>query len=266
MSSDPIRSALRTEAAAHQPDRAAMLARIQRGQTPRVSGTPRPTRRRTAVVAGMAATVATVLGVSVAVTWATVRNDPTPGLAPATSVPVSPTPTATSVPSATATKSAAAAPVPGHGATGRPSSAAQPPRSPAASPGNVSVQQGFLWSSGAVDPHSIDNWAQSNMTLKNSEAVTALQLRVRIARTPDLTSTGAWSTIAADDLVTNVEQQPDALVYTFTLKPGVRLAPGAHMFGVQYGHATGGRDPGRDSYAAIAAALDGTRAEVNGGF
>ncbi|TDB72249.1 hypothetical protein [Micromonospora sp. KC723] len=141
------------------------------------------------------------------------------------------------------------------------------PRSPAAPPGRAaSVQQGFLWSNGAVDPHSIDNWAQSNVTLKNSETVTALQLRVRVARTADVTSTGAWSTVVADELVTSLEQQPDALVYTFTLKPGVHLAPGAHMFAVQYGHATGGRNPSRDSYEAIATALDGTRAEVNGGF
>ncbi|TDC43988.1 hypothetical protein [Micromonospora sp. KC213] len=243
-----------------------MLARIQRGQAADLSSAPRSTRRRTAAVAGMAATVATVLGLSVAATWAAVRDETPQEPVPAASVTVSPTPTAASSPSATPAASTTAGSVPDRGATGRPSSAAQPPRSPGASPGRASVQQDFLWSSGAVDPHSIDNWAQSNVTLRNSEAVSALQLRVRIARTPDVTSTGAWSTVGADKLVISVEQQPDALVYTFTLKPGVRLVPADHMFAVQYGHATGGRDPSRDSYEASATALDGTRAEVNGGF
>jgi hypothetical protein len=71
--------------------------------------------------------------------------------------------------------------------------------------------------------------------------------------------------VPAEDLVTTVEQQRDALVYTFTLKPGVRLAPGSYIFAVQYGHAVGGRDPSRDSYQAIATA-SGTRVEVYGGF
>ncbi|MGN9910146.1 hypothetical protein ACTMTJ_21590 [Phytohabitans sp. LJ34] len=95
--------------------------------------------------------------------------------------------------------------------------------------------------------------------------MTALQVRVRIARTPDLSSTGAWSTVPVQDLVTTVEQQPDALVYTFTLKPGARLPSAEHVFAVQYGHAVGGRNPSQDSYQATATA-DGTRVEVEGGF
>jgi hypothetical protein len=127
------------------------------------------------------------------------------------------------------------------------------------------VQQGFLRSSGAIDAHSIDNWAQGNVTVVTSETLTALEVSVRIVATPDLSSTGAWSTVPADDLVTTVEQQPDALVYRFTLKPGIRLAPGSYVFAVQYGHAVGGRDPSRDTYHATATA-DGTRVEVGGGF
>ncbi|WP_083802269.1 hypothetical protein [Micromonospora sp. ATCC 39149] len=134
-----------------------------------------------------------------------------------------------------------------------------------ASPGNSGVERGFLWASGAVDPQSIDNWAQSNVTVRNSETLTALEVRVRIALTPYVTSTGMWSTIPAEHLVTTVEQQPGVLVYTFTLKPAVRITPGSYIFAVQYGHAVGGRDPSRDSYQAIATA-EVARAEVDGGF
>lgn len=262
MSSDPVRSALRAAAAAYEPDREAILARIQRGQAEAgVSPAPRAAPRRTVAAAGMAATVATVLGLGGAVTWAAVGGEET--RKPAVVGSATTAPASTTAP--TAVSSAAARPAPGHKPEGRPPSAAQPSRSPAASPSKASVQQGFLSSSGAVDPHSIDNWAQSNVTLRNSKTVMALELRVRIALTPSVVNTGAWSTIPAENLATRVEQQPDALVYTFTLKPGVRLAPGSHLFGVQYGHATGGRDPSRDSYQAVATA-GGTRVEVGGGF
>jgi hypothetical protein len=126
-------------------------------------------------------------------------------------------------------------------------------------------RQGFLRSSGAVDAESIDNWSQSNVTVVTSETLTALEVSVRIVATPNLSSTGAWSTVLAEDLVTTVEQQPDALVYRFTLKPGARLRPGSYIFAGQYNHAVGGRDPSRDTYRAVATA-GGTRVAVDGGF
>jgi hypothetical protein len=258
MSSDRVRSALRATAAAHRPDRAAILARIRRGQAAGPSVRHRRDNPRTVVRAvGMAAAVAAVLGLGVAVTWAAVSDGATRKPAQVGSATARPGPTAGS--------NAAPGLAPSRDDTFRPPSAAQASRSPAASPESTRSQQGFLWSSGAVDPHSIDNWAQSNVTLRNSQSVTALQVRVRIARTPQVSNTGAWSTVSADALVTTVEQQPDALVYVFTLKPGARLAPGEHLFAVQYGHAVGGRNPSRDGYQATATA-DGTRVEVEGGF
>ena len=65
--------------------------------------------------------------------------------------------------------------------------------------------------------------------------------------------------------MTTVEQQPDALVYRFTLKPESRLGPGSYVFAVQYNHAVGGRDPSRDTHHTVATA-GGTRVEVDGGF
>jgi hypothetical protein len=254
MSSDQVRAALRAEAAAHQPDREAILARVERGKATldpvRVSRTGRP---RTAVrMAGIAMTVAALLGLSVAVTWATVSTDvlrrPSHGpmLAPAP---------------ASSSSGAVQKPVP----ASRAPSTSHASRSPAISSSSMGPQQGFLRSSGAIDAHSIDNWTQSNVTVVSSEPLTALQVSVRIVTTPDLASTGAWSTVLAKDLVTTVEQQPDALVYRFTLKPGTRLGPGSFVFAVQYNHAVGGRDPGRDTYHAVATA-DAARVEVNGGF
>jgi hypothetical protein len=145
-------------------------------------------------------------------------------------------------------------------------SATHAPRSPAATPSTKTVQQGFLRSSGTVDGHnSIDNWTQSSVTVVITQTVTALQVTVRIVTTPDLSSTGTWSTVLAKDLATTVEQQPDALVYRFTLKPGSLLGPGSYVFGVQYNHALGGRDPSRDTYDAVATA-NAVRVEVSGGF
>jgi hypothetical protein len=255
MSSDWVRAALRAEAAAHQPDRAAILARIERGQAAAEAGrAPRTGRRRTAVrISGIGMTVAALLGLSVAVTWAAVGTDvlrrPAHG------------PMIASAP-ASGSSDAAQRPAP----AGRAPSETHAPRSPAASPSAKGVQQGFLRASGAIDAHnSINNWTQSSVTVVTSETLTSLEVSVRIAGSPNLASTGAWSTVLAEFLVTAIERQPDALVYRFTLKPGVTLAPASYVFGVQYNHAVGGRDPSRDTYHAVATA-NGTRAEVGGGF
>ncbi|WP_426505545.1 hypothetical protein ACPPVO_47625 [Dactylosporangium sp. McL0621] len=254
MSSDRIRAALRAEAAAHQPDRAAMLARVERGQAALDPvQAPRTGRRRAAVrMTGVGMTVAAVLGLSVAVTWAAVGTDvlrrPTHGPMMATA-PGSDSPAAPQRP----------------GAASRAPSASHTPRSPSASPSAKGTQPDILRASGAIDSHSIDNWTQSNVTVVTGHTVTALEVTVRIAATPNLVNTGAWSTVLADFLVTGVERQPDALVYRFTLKPGVTLAPATYVFAAQYNHAVGGRDPSRDTYHVVATA-DGNRVEAGGGF
>jgi hypothetical protein len=256
MSSDRVRAALRGAAAAHRPDRDAILARIELGRAgldaPRP---PRPGHRGTAVrAAGIVATVAAVLGFGVAVTWAAVGTD-------VLRRPAQGQPTLAPAPPAESPGRG-----PGPAAPSRPRSTSHPSGSPVVTaPSATRGQQGFLRSSGVIDSHSIDNWTQSNVTVETGETLTALDVSVRIAVTPDLSSTGAWSTVLARDLVTTVERQPDALVYRFTLKPGIRLGPGSHVFAVQYNHAVGGRDRSRDTYHAMAIA-NGTRAEVGGGF
>jgi hypothetical protein len=143
-------------------------------------------------------------------------------------------------------------------------SATQAPSSPAASSSANGTQQDVLRSSGAIDPHSIDNWTQSNVTVVTGQTVTALEVTVRIAASPNLVNTGAWSTVP-DFLVTNVQRQQDALVYRFTLKPGITLAPATYVFAVQYNHAVGGRDASRDTYHVVATA-NGNPVEAGGGF
>jgi hypothetical protein len=260
MSSDEVLTALRAKAAAYQPDRAAILDLIHQGQATLDSvQAPRVGHRRTAVRAvGMAATMAAVLGSSVAVTWAAMST----GMLGTSS----PEPVVTSAPPS---RSPAAT----HGpvATGRPTSpspsrsSSHASSSPPASPSSNGSQQGFLRSSTAIDAASIDNWTQGNVTVVTSETVTALEVTVRVVATPRVSSTGSWSTIRSENLVTAVEEQAGALVYRFTLKPGVSLGPGSYVFGVQYGHAVGGRDPSRDTYQVVATA-NGKQAEVNGGF
>jgi hypothetical protein len=253
MSADRVRAALRAEAAVHQPDRAAILARIERGKaTLDPARASRTGRRRAAVrMAGIGMTVLAVLGLSVAVTWAAVGTDvlrkPAHGpiMAPG---PASGTPEAVQSPAIAS----------------RPQSASHAPRSPAPSPSIRGTQQSFLRSSGAIDANSIDNWTQASVTVVTSDTVTALVVTVRIAGSPNLASTGAWSTVLAEFLVTTVEQHPDGLVYRFALKPGVTLAPASYVFAVQYNHASG-RDASRDTYQVAATAGAG-RAEVSGGF
>jgi len=254
MSSDRVRAALRAEAAAHQPDTAAMLARVERGQAALdLARAPRTGRRRAAVrMAGVAMTVAALLGLSVAVTWAAVGTDVLRG--PAHGPMMAPAPGSDS-PAAQRPDAVSRAP-----------SATHASRSPAASPSTKGAQHGFLSSNGAIDGHnSIDNWTQSSVTVVTSQSATALEVTVRIVATPDLASTGSWSTVLAKDLVSTVEQQPDALVYRFTLKPESRLGPGTYVFAVQYNHALGGRDPSRDTYHVVATG-GGTRVDVGGGF
>jgi hypothetical protein len=253
MSSNWVRAALRAEAAAYQPDRTAILARVERGQAAvDLARAPRFGRRRATVrMAGIGMAVAAVLGLSVAVTWAAVGTDVLRG--PSHGPMMAPAPPGDSP-----------APVQRAAPASRAPSGTQAPRSPAASPSTRGAQQGFLRSSGAIDANSIDNWSQGSVTVVTSDTVTALEVTVRIAGSPNLASTGAWSSVLVEFLVTAIERQPHELVYRFTLKPGVTLAPGTYVFAVQYNHAAG-RDPGRDTYHAVAT-TKGARAEVGGGF
>ncbi|WP_051943460.1 hypothetical protein [Streptacidiphilus rugosus] len=103
------------------------------------------------------------------------------------------------------------------------------------------------------------------MTLKSAFSLGALDVRLRVALTPGVESTGTWSTVSSPSLVVTVTRQGGFLVYEWTLRSGVTLAPGTYTFAGQYDHAAGGRDAGQDDYRATATG-HGDQALVYGNF
>ncbi|NNN34573.1 hypothetical protein HLK59_30280, partial [Streptomyces sp. S3(2020)] len=126
-------------------------------------------------------------------------------------------------------------------------------------------EDGPLWSDGSVDPHSNDFWAQSNITLKTSEQLTALTVRLKIAQTGGVTSAGAWRSLPEDDFTLTTEEKDGFVVYTWTLKADREVAKGEWVFAGQYDHERGGRDAADDSYTVTGTA-GGEQLAVKGDF
>ncbi|HTR92273.1 MAG TPA: hypothetical protein VMI73_11085 [Trebonia sp.] len=286
-----VNEALHAEALRHTPDSAAMLARVGDAAKAGTSRTVRPIGPRQkrpgqwltplrVVAAACAALVVTGGGWLIA---SHLWQHPThmPPSAESTSKHIRHSTTAsaggggvaadgssavpTSPPaSPTTTPSASVATTPGASPATTPSASATATAA-LGSPGHTRVQQGFLWSDGSIDPSSTTSWSQSDITLKNGEAVTALNVVLRLPDTPGLTNTGAWSTVPTADIAISVVHRSGVLVYTFTLHAGVTLAPGTYEFAGQYSHASGGRNADYDTYLATASAGQ-TSAEVYGNF
>ncbi|WP_327309000.1 hypothetical protein OG730_40515 [Streptomyces sp. NBC_01298] len=257
---------LRAAAEAHQPDRARILARVERG----ISGAPvrhpessgaRPWPRIALASLAAAGTLA-VGGFAVA---AIVQSPPAPA-------DVSATPVAPSVPSA---PSGTPRPTPSAPATGRPatpdrSSPTGPSPSPSgalgsARPGDAHVQDGPLSSAGSLGTNGNSFWAQSNITLKSTQPLTALTVELRITQTGGVRNTGNWRTLPAEDFTVTVRNEGGAVVYRWILKPGRTVPAGQHVFAGQYNHAAGAREVEHDGYRVDA---DGPRGalSVRGGF
>ncbi|MGW8762642.1 hypothetical protein ACWGN5_09095 [Streptomyces sp. NPDC055815] len=224
-----LRRELRDAALAHRPDRARILARVERGiAVPAPDGrrtrAPRPWtgRRRTlpaapragrrwGVVLAVTAAVAGVVGIGgLAVT--------TPGDRPAGPATTLPAP----------------------GPTAR--------------------------AAGTVDPGGNRWWAQSDLAVTTESPVAGLTVELRIARGPGVVSTGHWRTRPAEDFTVTVTEEPRALVYRWTLKPGRTVPPGPHTFAAQYNHAEGVRDASADTYTILLTGPDGGRTTLRGGF
>ncbi|MGW2519543.1 hypothetical protein ACWC09_21510 [Streptomyces sp. NPDC001617] len=264
---DELRARLHEAAEAHEPDRARILARIERGMNPE---SDRPGHRSTrppvwgwARVVGATAAVAGMLAVGGYAVASAVKKDDTPQQQ---TVAVSPTPT----PSPDATSRAPKPPVntapnrapETHGPSSTPS-AAQP--SASVLPSADAETDGPLWSDGSVDPHSNDFWAQSNLTVKTSAQLTALTVQLKIAQTGGVSNAGAWRSLPEQDFDLTVGEQDGFLVYTWTLKAGRTVAKGQWVFAGQYNHQRGGRDAKDDSYT-IKATADGRQRTVGGDF
>ncbi|WP_328618923.1 hypothetical protein [Streptomyces sp. NBC_00354] len=262
---------LRTAAEAHQPDRARILARVERG----MSGAP--ARRRQAPGArpwrGVAlASLATagVLAVGGFAVAAIVQSPPARPDVPATPAAPSASP-APSAPSASgAPRSTPLAPTtggstaPDHSSPTSPGPAASGGAGPAG-PGGARVQDGPLRSAGSLAANSNPYWAQSDITLKTTEPLTALTVELRITQTGGVQSTGGWRTLPADDFTVTVRDEGAAVVYRWILKPGRTVPTGQHVFAGQYNHAAGEREAGLDGYRVDA---NGPRGALSvwGGF
>ncbi|CAM5496111.1 Integral membrane protein OS=Streptomyces glaucescens OX=1907 GN=SGLAU_08400 PE=4 SV=1 [Streptomyces glaucescens] len=258
---DELRARLREAAEAHQPDRARMLARIERGMTeevrPAAHRATRPPVFGWLRVAGATAAVAGVLAVGGYAVASAVKSDDTPpqGTVAVTATPT-PSPEATSRPPAFPADPSPSAPPTRREEPAAPSSTAPPSGSPSSSapprlPGG-DVEDGPLWSDGSVDPHSNEFWAQSNVTLKTSGQLTELVVQLRVAQTGGVSSTGAWRSLPEDDFELTVGEEDGFLVYTWRLREGRTVPAGEWVFAGQYDHERGGRDAGDDSYAATA--------------
>ncbi|MEU0006106.1 hypothetical protein ABZ079_18000 [Streptomyces sp. NPDC006314] len=267
---DELRARLHVAADAHEPDRARILARMERGMATRSRPDHRATRPPVlgwVRVAGATAAVAGVLAVGGYAVASAVKETPP---ARERTVAVSPTP---GPPSDATTRPPAhtAGPAPSTGATHpsrTPSSAASsgPKATASAQPPVARAEQdGPLWSDGSVDPHSNDFWAQSNLTLKTSKQLTALTVRLKVAQTGGASSAGAWRSLPETDFTQTVAERDGFLLYTWTLKDGRTVPAGQWVFAGQYDHERGGRDAKDDSYT-ITGTADGHEYAVRGGF
>ncbi|MGY4921745.1 hypothetical protein [Streptomyces sp. 900105755] len=267
---DELRARLHEAAEAHEPDRARILARVERG----MAAQGRPGHRATLPpvfgwvrVAGATAAVAAVLGIGGYAVASAVKTPPTEK-----TVAVSPTPSASPdatsrPPSRTAAPPAPSAP-PAHTSPRASSTASSTPKASAttpAAPVAQGEQDGPLRSDGSVNPHSNDFWAQSDVTLKTSGQLTALTVRLKVAQTGGVSDTGAWRSLPETDFTQSVTEQGGFLVYTWTLKPGSRVAVGEWVFAGQYNHEQGGRDAKNDSYT-ITGTANGKQYAVTGDF
>lgn len=288
---DDVRKQLRDAAAEHRPDRERMLARVERGMergAVDLGATSRGRPPRPAPwlrIAGATAAVAGVFALGGYAVASAVQGEEPPsrtvGTPAAPDSPSGPGPSASSPDDENAGPSAPAEPAqPSGKATkgtpGRdkdkdpdakrpPKKSDPPPSTRRVAPDAESVEDGYLWSDGSIDPQSNDFWAQSTLTFKTDKQLTALTVELRVAQTGGVTDTGNWRSLPADDFSVSVREEGDELVYRWTLKAGRTVPEGEHVFAGQYNHAEGGRDAGEDTYAAEATA-SGEKAAVRGDF
>ncbi|WP_055616465.1 hypothetical protein [Streptomyces phaeochromogenes] len=255
---EELRATLRDAAEAHEPDRARILARVERGMAGTESArypSPRSSPLGWFRVVGATAAAAGVLAVGGYAVASAVKDDK----AADQTVAVSPTPDPS--PEATSRAPVPPDPVKSSPPPDRPSTPNSPTAGPTRTapvdpPAKADDEDGPLWSDGSVDPHSNEFWAQSNVTLKTSKQLTALTVVLKVKQTGGVTSAGAWRSAPEDDFTVTVAEKDGFLVYTWVLKSGRTVWPGEWVFAGQYDHDRGGRDAGDDTYAVGAQAGD----------
>ncbi|MFI9815360.1 hypothetical protein [Saccharothrix variisporea] len=243
---DEIGRRLREAAQEHQPDRARMLARVQRGTAgtthgvvgARTAGIGRSWPR--VAFAGLAAAgIVAVAGIAVAAILP--ETPPKPDTAITLSSPHPTSSTTEPAPPAQPTQ-------PNRTTTARATPDAPPPLGDSAGP---------LTSRGTIDPHSHAFWTQNTLTLTTTQPLTALTVELRVKQTGGVESTGQWQTGPTDDFTIAVEELDGTVLYRWTLKPGHAVPAADHAFAAQYNH-TANRTPQADTYTVHATTADGT--------
>lgn len=250
---------LREAAEAHRPDRARMLARVERGMVgPAVRHRARPFARSgtRVVLAGLAAGgILTTGGLAVAAIVAP------PSPSPTVTTPATPSPTVSS-PRPTSARLTPVAPPP----VTTPGSSRPTPSATSPSPTAGENQDGPLWSVGSLNSKSTVYWTQSDLVLRTTQPLTSLTVEIRIVQTGGAKSTGTWQTPPSDDFTVTVQEAGGALVYRWVLKPGLTVPAGTHEFAVQFNNGGAGeRIAAGDGYRVDAQGTGGS-ASVRGGF
>ena len=262
-----LRTLLREEAERHLPDRDAMRDRVAQGRANQAQPSFFVRMRPAAAAVAVAGVLVGVVGVRLA--DAGTEPDGAPVAAATTPAHRSPTPHSPAATTPTEEEP-----------PGQPSAEHSPPRtdpddstptpkasasSGSAIPEAPGASSGFLASTGVLDSHSGPNWAQENVTLESTKAITALDLTMTVALTDGVTDSGKWTTVSNSLLTMTVTAESDKLVYRFTLNQGATLAPGSYVFAAQFNHKQGDRPLSGDSYAATASA-DAKDVKVSGDF
>jgi hypothetical protein len=255
---EELRARLRDTAEAYEPDRAHILARVERGMAGAESAR-RPSPLSSPLgwfrVVGATAAAAGVLAVGGYAVASAVKGDETTDQTVAVSPTPDPSPEATSRAPIPPDPAKSSPPPDKQSTPGSPTAKPQD-AAPATPPADAGNEDGPLWSDGSVDPHSNEFWAQSNVTLKTNKQLSSLTVVLKVKQTGGVTSTGAWRSAPEDDFTVTVGEQDGFLVYTWVLKPGRTVWPGEWVFAGQYDHDRGGRDAGDDTYTAVAQAED----------
>ncbi|MFD8725680.1 hypothetical protein ACFV2H_49020 [Streptomyces sp. NPDC059629] len=249
---------LREAAEAHRPDRARMLARVQRGMAgPAVRHRARPFARSgiRIALAGLAATGILATG-GLAVAAIVAHSSPSATV----TTPATPSPTVSS-PHPTSARPTPVAPAP---AT-TPGSSRPTPAATSPSPTADESRNGPLWSAGSVDPRSNAYWTQSNLALKTTQPLTSLTIEIRIVQTGGVKNTGTWQTLPSGDFTVTIQEAGGTLVYRWVLKPGLTVPAGSHEFAAQFNNGTGVRSVAGDGYRVDGQGSGGS-ASVRGGF
>ncbi|KRD10729.1 MULTISPECIES: hypothetical protein [unclassified Streptomyces] len=271
-----LRTRLHAAAEAHEPDRARILARVERGMAGQGQAQVRSAHRATrpplwswARIVGATAAVAGLLAVGGYAVASAVKGGAPAQPAVSVSSPPVESPGATSRPpvSPRPTRTPGGGRTPAGPGVSPPKSPAAKPSAPAASllPATTDEAEGPLWSDGSLDLHSNDFWAQSNVTLKTSEALTALTVQLKVAQTGGVSSTGAWRSLPEGDFEFTAAERDGFLVYTWVLRQGRTVPKGEWVFAGQYDHDRGGRDAKDDAYA-VTGRSDGRQIVVGGDF